>query len=156
EALDGDARVKSLAPLTAAEKMTASAYHQVANARGTTRINIVFHDDVTFDDAVAAIAAAGGAPVDPLTIDFMYPRRVEARVPAGAVVTLAHDERVLSIHGRLPKIAVDNRIAGQLSQVDVIQDAPYNLNGEGVVMSLFELGAFDPTHVEYSGRFTSH
>ena len=69
---------------------------------------------------------------------------------------LADDERVFGIYGPRRAIKADNAIAAQLSHVTPLFTAPYNLSGNGVVLSEFELANADTSHPEFSGRFTSH
>ena len=78
----------------ASHKIAASAYHFAAQGLAFTTVRVVFHDDVSFDDAREAIEGAGGTIARPLTADFDPPRAITARISSTAVTTLADDERV--------------------------------------------------------------
>ena len=151
-----DPLVRTLSAMTVTEKLQRSAYRA---ARGATfaPLQILFHDDVTIDDAVAAIEAAGGATDEPLVVRFGLLHSLKAHVPSSALAALASDERVLKINGtRMHKTVSSNAAAAALSHVNTIQAGPYNLSGAGVVLSVFELAVADSTHPEFGGRFTVH
>jgi len=151
-----DLQVRSLEPITADRKLAPSAVHAAVSGRSYARVNVVFNDEVTLDEARAAILAVGGELERPFATRFDLPRNLRARVPATEVKQLAADERVFTIHGPAPRIANDNLAAAQTARVDIVQAAPYNLNGSGVVLSYFELSAADSTHQEFQGRLTTH
>lgn len=148
--------IRSLEPITAERKLAPSAIHAAVTGHAYARVNIVFNDEVTIDEARAAILDAGGELERPFATNFDLPRNLRARVPANAVKQLAADERVFTIHGPTPRIAASNLAEAQLARVDVVQAAPYNLNGSGVVLSYFELSAGDTTHQEFGGRLITH
>jgi hypothetical protein len=151
-----DLRIRSLSPITPEQKLTASALHEGAAGRAFARVRVSFHDEVSLDQARAAIEAAGGELERPFTTDFELPRRLRARVPAGSLTQLASDERVYMINGPAPRAANDNLAAAQASRVDIVQASPYNLSGSGVVISEFELAPADATHPEFGGRLFVH
>ncbi|HYI10371.1 MAG TPA: S8 family serine peptidase [Thermoanaerobaculia bacterium] len=149
-----DARV-ALEPLTAARKIHRSALRELGRGKTWAEINVIFHDDVTFEEARTAIAAAGAAMADPLKLKFSPSQRIQATIAPAAVDALAADERVLTIAG-VPrwKVKTDNAISAALSHVTEIQAAPYNLTGAGVTVSLFELAEAQASHPEFGGRLT--
>ncbi len=156
-AVDGhELLIRSLEPISAERKLAPSAVHAAVSGRTFARVNIVFNDEVTIDEARSAIVAAGGQLDKPFATDFDLPRNLRARIPATAVQTLAADERVFTIHGATPRMASDNLVAAQTARVDVVQASPYNLNGNGIVLSYFELSPADTTHPEFQGRLTTH
>ncbi len=146
----------TLEPLRAELKLASSAVREATSGRTFARVNIVFNDEVSLDNARAAIAAAGGELIDPFATRFSLPHSLRARVPAASIHQLAADERVLAVHGPAPRIANDNQVAAQTARVDLIQAAPYNLDGKDVVLSYFELSPADATHPEFGGRLTTH
>jgi subtilisin family serine protease len=151
-----DPLIRSIQPITAERKLSASAVHETARGNAFARLNILFHDDVTLEQARAAVEAAGGTVDRPFDTDFELPRNLQAHVPSQNVPMLAADERVLTIAGPRPRIAVENLDEGQTSHVDVVQTAPYNLDGSGVVLSYFELSPGDASHPEFGGRLITH
>ena len=154
---DSDPRVASLRPLTGDIKLQRTALHEVASARPFARLQILFHDDIPFADAKAAIESAGGTLVEPLQNDFHVPRRIVVRIAPGGVSALAADERVLLVYGpRNWQTESENAVSASISNVTPLLTAPYNLSGSGVSLSYFELALADATHKEFAGRLTTH
>ena len=79
-----------------------------------------------------------------------------ACTPSTSLSQLASDDRVFAIYGGPLHPPADNAQAAALSHVTPLFSAPYNLSGNGVVVSLFELAAADTTHREFGGRLTAH
>jgi len=156
DALEHEGRIRNVEAYSSSKKIAASAYRQAAGGRAFSVVRLMFHDDVTFEDARAAIESAGGTIDRPLTVDFELPHRLQARVPSTAIGQLANDERVFAIYGPPLRIKEENAVAAQLSRVTPLFSAPYNLSGAGVVLSLFELAPADATHPEFGGRLTTH
>jgi subtilisin family serine protease len=152
--LTDDARIRGIEPLTAGKKLHPTAVRAAASGKPFMDINVLFHSDVAFDQAREAILAAGGA-MNVLSLDFLPAQRLKARIPTQSLTALAKDEAVLAIVGeRKVRIKSDNAITAAMSKVDVVQAAPYNLTGEGVTVSLFELAAAQASHIEFEGRLT--
>jgi len=150
----GDARILSIEPLTAEKKLHPSAVRMVARGRSMADVNLVFHRDVTFDEAREAVLAAGGA-MDVFAMKYLPSQRIEARVPASLLHALAEDDRVLTVAGRRRlKVTSDNSITAAVSHVTELYSAPYGLTGAGVALSLFELAEGQASHVEFGGRMT--
>lgn len=150
----GDARILSIEPLTAEKKLHPSAVRLAARGRVMADVNVVFHRDVTFDEAREAVLAAGGA-MDVFALKYLPSQRLEARIPTSALRALAEDERVFTIAAqRRLKIAADNATTAAVSHVTELYSAPYGLTGAGVALSLFELAEGQASHVEFGGRVT--
>lgn len=156
-----DARIASVQPMTSRMKLQPSVVREAARAKPYARVNVIFHDDVDFESARNAIMEAGGALDDVLRLHFSPSRRLTARVAPSALQALVADERVMTIIGPAPKLPrSENLVSGMVSQVDVVQAAPYGLNGEGVTVSLFELAEAQASHPEFRldgvSRLTVH
>jgi hypothetical protein len=156
DSLDGDPRVRSVASIAPSKKLHPTAYADIARGRAFTRLRLVFHDDVSFEDAQRAIESVGGFVERPLAVDFDVPHGLQVRIPSTSLSGLAADDRVFAIYGGPLHPASDNAVAAQLSHVTPLFSAPYNLTGNGVALSLFELAAADTSHPEFSGRLTAH
>src|SRR5438128_1609452 len=154
--IEADTRIREVEPFSAARKIASSAYRAAARGDAFTTVRLLFHDDVTFADAQNAIEAAGGSIERPLAVDFDLPHGITARIPSTAVTQLANDERVFGIYGPPHHVKSENAVAAQLSHVTPLFSAPYNLSGNGVVLSEFELANADTSHPQFGGRFTSH
>jgi hypothetical protein len=151
-----DPRVASIVSIEPAAKISRSAYREAAQVKSSARVRLVFHDDVSYADAVAAIARVGGSVDQTLASDYVLPQRLQAHIPVGAINDLAADDRVFAIYGPPLKIAPNNAVAASLSHVTQLFTAPYNLSGAGVVASEFEFAMAASDHPEFGGRLITH
>ncbi len=152
-----DSRIASLEPLTPELKISRSALREVTSGRSWAQLNVIFHRDVPFEDARAALLASGAALSDPFATDFSPGRRIQVTIAPASLDALAADERVLTIAGpRRMRVKTDNAVSAQVSHVTELFSAPYNLTGDGVTVSLFELAEAQASHVEFEGRLTTH
>src|SRR5581483_4829147 len=147
-----DPRVRKVQRFSAASKIAPAALHAAAQANAFTRVRLMFHDDVTFDEAQAAIENAGGMIERPLATAFEQPHVITARIPTTSISELASDDRVFGIYGPPHRIKIANDVAAQVSHVTPLFSAPYGLTGQGVVLSLFDIGEVDASHPEFGGR----
>jgi Subtilase family. len=156
-ALPNDARIRSLRAYDASRKIAPAAYAEAAQGKAFARLRILFQSEVTFEEAQAAIVAAGGTIDTPLAIAYEHPNRLTVRLPSTSMTDLANDERVFGIYGPPLHPRSLNAVAAQISKVTPLFSAPYNLTGDGVVLSTFEPnGAPQTTHPEFGGRLISH
>jgi hypothetical protein len=154
---DSDPRVRHLAAFSVADKLHRSAYRAATKGVTFARLRVLFHDDVTFNDAISAVEAAGGAPEQTFGVDFGPLRSMTVHVPAVSLEKFAADERVMMVYGAVQHKAISYNIAAAaLSHVDAVQAAPYNLTGKDVIISYFELAPPDTTHPEFEGRVITH
>ncbi|HEX7192954.1 MAG TPA: S8 family serine peptidase, partial [Thermoanaerobaculia bacterium] len=154
-ALANEPRLARVDRLTPVLKINASAWRAAAQARPFAGIKVMFHADVPFSEARAAVLGAGGELDDPLTFGYEPLNGVTAHIPASALQALASDERVLAVYGqRHLKTHLENASAALLSQVATVQTVPYNLSGDGIVLANFEFAPLDVSHVEFGGRAT--
>ena len=154
--LEGDVRIARVDSYGGNRKIARSAYHAAARGNAFTTVRLIFHTEVAFEDAQRAVGAVGGVIDRPLTYDFDGPHGFVARIPSTALTEIADDDRVFAVYGPPLHIKADNAVAASLSHVTPLFSAPYNLTGNGVVLSLFELAPADTTHPEFGGRLTSH
>jgi len=155
--MPNDVRIRSLRAYDASHKIARGAYAEAAQGKAFARLRVVFQKEVTFEQAQAAIDAVGGTIDTPFAIATAQPQRLTVRIPSGATTTLAADERVFGLYGPPLPIKHLNAVAAILSKVTPLYSAPYNLTGNGVVLSLFEPeGPPDVAHPEYGGRLTNH
>lgn len=152
-----DARIRSLRAYDASYKIARAAYAEAAQGKAFARLRVIFQKEVTFEGAQAAIEAVGGTIDTPLSIATAQPQRLTVRIPSGATTILAADERVFGVYGPPLRPKSLNAVAAQISKVTPLYSAPYNLTGDGVVLSIFEPeGAPDVAHVEFNGRVINH
>ena len=154
---DDDPRIAALTPLTAGRKLHRTALREAASGRAYARLQILFHDGVSFAAAKSAIEAAGGTLAEPLQNQFHVPQRIPTLIAPSAVASLAANDSVLLVYGprNLP-IESENAVSAALSNVTPLFSGPYNLSGQGVSLSYFELAPADATHKEFGGRLTAH
>jgi len=149
-----DARVKALGPIRAEDKIDSVAWREAA--RGTAmEVHVLFHDDVTFDQARSALLSSGAALADPLSLHFGPLHRIRAKVSPAMLTALAADDRVFGVLGvRHFRAETHNARSAAASHVTELYSAPYNLTGAGVSVSLFELAQGQQDHVEFGTRHT--
>ncbi|HEX8253006.1 MAG TPA: S8 family serine peptidase [Thermoanaerobaculia bacterium] len=146
----------TLEPMTVEHKIHPSARRFAAQGKTWAKVNVYFHRDVEFDDARAAVLAAGGALPDPFKLGFSRARLLEATIAPSSLEALASDERVLTIAAaRKLRIGTDNANSAKAAHVPEVHAAPYGLTGAGVNVSMFELAPIDVTHPEFGGRVTT-
>jgi len=156
-AVPNDARIRSLQAYGASRKIARAAYAEATQGRAFARLQILFHQEVTFAEAQSAIDAVGGTIDTPLAFAYEHPQRLTVRVPPSAVTSLANDERVFGVYGPPLHPRSLNAVAAQISKVTPLFSAPYGLSGAGVVLSTFEPnGTPDVAHQEFGGRLISH
>jgi Subtilase family len=160
-ALGGASGVRSVELYAARAKMSREGWRSAASSSPFVTINVLFHDDTTFDAALAAVEAAGGTIETPLAVAVTSPQRLEVRIPPASIAALARDEAVFGVYGRPLRPAPLNDLAAKLSNVAPVYGAPYNLDGSGIVLSQFEPddgsgSLVDTTHPELTGRVTTH
>jgi hypothetical protein len=77
------------------------------------------------------------------------------RLPMSTIVPLAEDPRVLWVEPALPKLVELNDSNRVVTQVGEVQDAPYNLDGDGVVVMVYDGGYGYSAHGDFGGRHTA-
>ncbi|HPA40630.1 MAG TPA: S8 family serine peptidase, partial [Candidatus Hydrogenedentes bacterium] len=117
----------------------------------TVAVYVVFHEDV--DQATAgaeAVARHGGAVKGGMT----GVNAVVAWLPAANVAALAAEDCVQWIEPVLPKMGPVNDSNRVVTQADAAQTAPYNLDGTGVNVLVYDAGTARGTHLDFGGRLT--
>ena len=123
-----------------------------ADGTPVTAAYITFHSDVSLADEALAVVAAHGAniysvleSVNGLVIDL----------PLSGVPALAAEDAVLWIEPPLPQFSTLNAENRALTGADLAQQAPYNLDGTGVNVFVYDAGRMSPTHADLTGRVTA-
>jgi hypothetical protein len=109
-----------------------------------------------FDDAPAGAVADvilknhGGAIVDVLnSINVAV-----VNLPRSQVAALAAEDQVQYVEPALPLMVGLNAENRALTGANTVNAAPYNLNGTGVKVFVFDAGGVRTTHVDLAGRVT--
>ena len=115
----------------------------------TIRVLVTFYRDISFERAKDILAQISG------TTDqqgFISGKRILLSIPRDRLQALAGYDEVSWIEGRpLPK-KIHNINAAGLSNIDTLQNTPYNLNGSGVIVGEWDAGEVQDDHPDLSGR----
>ena len=135
------------APSSALNLSTESATGEVE----TVAVYIMFHPDVDlFTKARETLARHGGVMQD-------YMKTVNAFVawvPRANVRALAAEDAVEWIEPPLPPLKPVNDSNRVITQAAQVQAAPYNLDGTGINVLVYDAGTARATHVDFGGRLT--
>lgn len=132
---------------------TRSAAHPgISGANPLVAAYVVLHADVDALDAGIndLLTAHGGVIRD-------HAQSVNALVveaPLDQLLRLADDDRVQWIEPPLPRMSETNDSNRVLVQANQAQQAPYNLDGSGVTVFVYDGGRVRPTHQDFAGRAT--
>lgn len=117
---------------------------------GTVAVRILFFEDVSRDEASAALAGLqGGLAI----VDWVSPRTAMIRTERQWIGELAALDEVEWLEPALPAKISHNSTAAARIHVDDIRAAPYNLDGQGVVVGIWDGGAVFP-HTDFGNRLT--
>lgn len=122
--------------------------------QGTPKIGvyILLHGDVQLAEADGMLTGASG-----VVRDWLYTvNGVVAELPVTQVVTLASDDRVQWIEPALPQLSETNAENRAITGANIVQAAPYNLNGAGVTVMVYDGGIARASHVDFNGRLSTH
>jgi hypothetical protein len=136
--------------------MHATAARELLRKGGTARLEVVFHADVSLEEALEEVRMAGAWPVDPLPLGFAPPRNVEIWASSSAARALAAQDAVAILHAPEGEIQPMNSKAAELSNVPPLFEPPYGLTGEGVSVGVIDVGNAQASHPEFESRVTAH
>lgn len=110
---------------------------------------IMFHPDVDYDgEALAVLARHGAAVVSSLEIV----NGAVIELPFESIKALADADEVMWIEPPLPKFSELNAENRVITGANTAQAAPYNLNGAGVTVLVYDGGRSNIDHVDLVGR----
>ncbi|MEZ6242736.1 MAG: S8 family serine peptidase [Phycisphaerales bacterium] len=135
-----------------------AANPEAANAEPISETNpmvgvyLVFHPDFSALGVPATnlINAVGGTVRDVL----VSVNGLVVELPLSSVARLADDDRVQWIEPPLPPMDILNSSNRARVQADIAQAPPYNLDGSGVTVLIYDAGTARSTHLDFSGRDT--
>jgi len=125
---------------------------RVAQADPVVAIYVMFHEDVNIHDAAEDLTDYFGGKVRS-TIETNNTIVVE--LPYSEIWHLIEDDRVLYVEPALPKFIELNNSNRVVTQADAAQDSPYDLDGEGVVVMVYDGGYGYSGHGDFGGRHTT-
>ena len=112
---------------------------------------VVFHADVDLmREATATVSRHEAVVRDRLeSIGGMV-----IELPAANVNALADEDSVQWMEWPLPRMETRNDSCRAISEADTVQAAPYNLDGSGVSVLVYDGGTALDTHPDFGGRLT--
>ncbi|MEO6061634.1 MAG: S8 family serine peptidase, partial [Thermoflexales bacterium] len=117
---------------------------------GTVAIVIVMHKDETLETGRSLAAKYGGR----VTSQVEGLRALLIELPGANVASLAGEDAIQWIEPAEPPLSESNDGIRQQIGVNTVQAAPYNLDGSGVQILIYDTGIVTPTHADFSGRIT--
>jgi hypothetical protein len=119
---------------------------------GAVSLYVRFYEDTTLGAAVSTLRRLGFRVPQPGRL--LYNQRLLAIGTLEQVGLLAASPLVRYVTEIPPPPKSDNATAASLSNVDVIQGSPSNLDGSGVVMGIWDGGPVRTSHENFGGRVT--
>jgi len=114
-------------------------------------VSVMFHPDVDMNgEAHGAVAAAGGTVMGVVQgVNIM-----DVHIHASQIKALAAQDVVQWVEPQLPGLTELNANSRAKVGTDIVNAAPYNLNGAGVNVLVYDGGKVRATHVDFQGRVT--
>ena len=111
---------------------------------------VLAHRDIDLD-GFAATLELGGAEIRSRmkTVNGLL-----VRVPMSSIDGLVDLEQTIWVEPALPALETSNDSNRSNTQVDVVHEAPYGLDGDGVVVMVYDGGYADAGHGDFGGRLT--
>jgi hypothetical protein len=118
---------------------------------GGVLVNVRFHENVSIDDARRTLEAHGGTGLDDTGYAWFFMLR--ASVGQESIPDLARADAVRDVSMRTPDPITMNAKAAELSATDVLWEPPYDLDGAGYKVGVWDDGAIHG-HAEFGSRIT--
>lgn len=112
---------------------------------GLVHVFVQLHHDVPLDRVSALAGAHGGAASQPVT----GLHGAVVRLPEERIGALAAEEEVLWIEGAPPPLSATNDGVLSATEADVLQAAPYGLDGAGVRLFVYDAGTVRHSHTTF-------
>ncbi|MFH1417256.1 MAG: S8 family serine peptidase, partial [Planctomycetota bacterium] len=114
---------------------------------------VLFHRDVSLDAVGTGICQKHGATIRS-TLRSINGLVIE--LPYSRIADLADEDCVQWIEPPLPRFSPVNDSNRALVEANDVQAAPYNLDGSGITVLVYDGGTARSTHVDFQGRLTVH
>ncbi|MBI2971699.1 MAG: S8 family serine peptidase [Candidatus Aenigmarchaeota archaeon] len=119
------------------------------NGDATANLSVTFFPDVSPDDADRTIEAHGG-----IVKRRMAGTARDVQLPAESLHSITNEDGVKWVENSNTRLAALNDGARNASGVTGLLDAPYHLNGTGVVIAEWDQGWAERTHSALSAKTT--
>ena len=111
---------------------------------------VVYHKDVDTETGIAHVTRHGGSIRS--SLQSINAHVVELR--RSAIDVLADEDDVQWIEPAMPQLSELNDSNRAITQVNDLQASPYDLDGSGVTVLVFDAGQANGNHVDFGGRVT--
>ena len=121
--------------------------------RATVGLYVLFHEDVPLATEAAATVQQHGAVIRD-RVESLNVLVVE--VPLANVSALADEDAVQWMEWPLPQFGEVNDGNRAITEADIVQVSPYDLDGSGVTVLVYDGGTARASHVDFEGRLIVH
>ncbi len=121
----------------------------LASEERIVAINLLFHPDVVLSPDGIALVLAYGAEIKS-TLETIHGLVIE--IPESQIQLLAENDEILWIESPLPAFQENNDGARQRTQANAMEEPPYNLDGSGVTVMVYDAGGAVEEHPDFGGR----
>ena len=141
------------AALTAGERFDIESLLRELDEAADPRVVVYMlaHRDVSLDALAADLPVLADAAV---LSKLQTVHGLTVAIPMSAIVPLAEDDRVLWIEPAMPRFDELNDQNREVTQADILQESPYGLDGDGVVVMVYDGGKAFSGHADFGGRLT--
>jgi len=152
--LSDQANVRAIVGILPEDKLSpyireGEVFDYVRTGTDKVRLTVVFFDDVSREEAIQISERYGKVNDAPTTCNIFA-----LTVPEALVSSLAGEDAVQWIEPAPPEKAMQLDGARVTTNVDIVQVAPYDLDGTGVVTAMWDGGWVDINHDDFAGRLT--
>ncbi|HTP08668.1 MAG TPA: S8 family serine peptidase, partial [Anaerolineae bacterium] len=117
---------------------------------GTAAVSVITYADEDVATTRALVEKHGGK----ITSEVIGIKLLMVEMPQQNIRALAAEEPIQWIEAAQPPLRAANDGIRQQIGVDTVQAPPYNLNGSGVDILIYDAGIVTPTHPDFAGRIT--
>jgi subtilisin family serine protease len=136
--------------LAAGDLPSWSVLGQAAAGERQLVLYVLFHADVNVYDGVALVEAYGAA------VRSILPtvRGLVIEIPEANISALADMDEVQWIEPPIPQLTFNNDSIRALTGADIVHEPPYDLDGSGVKVLVYDGGTARATHLDFQGRLS--
>ena len=111
---------------------------------------VLFHPDVPLDEGRRIVWKHGGW----VRSELRSVNGLVIHLPLDELEALAAEDAVQWIEPPLPPLDVNNDSNRAITQANIVQASPYNLDGTGVTVLVYDGGTALASHADFGGRLT--
>ncbi|MGA1845303.1 MAG: S8 family serine peptidase, partial [bacterium] len=115
----------------------------------TVAVYLIFHRDVDLGTTGVNIARTHGAAIAD-RLESINGLVVE--LPWACITALADEDAVQWIEWPLPRLSEVNDGNREITEADIVQALPYDLDGSGITVLVYDGGTGRSSHVDFQGR----